>query len=198
MSFRDFTFPEVQTAFGLQVRDERLFQNLPPFAVRQEFLSFLKDGWDLASAISTEKAKSEFIIAPILLELKRATGNRFRLFSGVEWDVDRERGLNGFCDFLLTRGASQHFIAAPFLAVVEAKNDLIPSGLGQCIAAMYAAAVANEKANLPAIPIHGIVTTGTNWKFLRLQGSTLLLDTEEYSVDDIPKLMAVLEVLTRV
>jgi hypothetical protein len=41
----------------------------------------------------------------VLLELRRALNNSFSVFSGLEWEVDRDRGLNGYCDFILTRGA---------------------------------------------------------------------------------------------
>ena len=134
MSFQQFTFPQVQHEFGLSLHDADLFSAAPPFNVRAEFLAFLRDGVALAVANSTEKAKSEFIIAPVLLEVRRALGQRFFLFSGVEWEADASRGLNGFCDFILTRGESQYVLSAPFVAIVEAKNDLIRSGLGQCIA----------------------------------------------------------------
>src|SRR3954465_14657287 len=103
MSSRDFTFPEVQHDLGLTLHDADLFSAVPPLLVRPEFDAFLRDGVALAVANSTEKAKSEFIIAPVLLELRRSLGYRFSLFSGLEWVVDEVRGLNGFCDFIITR-----------------------------------------------------------------------------------------------
>src|SRR5919205_868181 len=113
MAFRDFSFPQVQQDLGLSVHDADLFSAAPAFAVREEFAAFVRDGVALAVAISTEKAKSEFIIAPVLLELRRALGPRFFLFSGVEWEADASRGLNGYCDFILTRGESQYALSAP-------------------------------------------------------------------------------------
>ncbi len=102
MSFQQFTFPQVIHDLALSLDDGDLFAAAPPFAVRDEFAAFLRDGVALAAANSTEKARSEFIIAPVLLELKRMLKQRFFLFSGVEWEADASRGLNGFCDFLLT------------------------------------------------------------------------------------------------
>jgi hypothetical protein len=192
MAFRDFTFPEVQNQLGLRVEDADLFSHSKPLPVRDEFASFLRDGADLALANSTEKAKSEFIIAPILLELRRILGPKFVLFSGVEWNVDVARGLNGYCDFLIGRGASQHVLQAPFVAVVEAKNDQIRTGLGQCIASMYAAGVTNDRDGKPVQSIHGIVSTGAAWKFLRLRSDVLTMDIPEYFVDNLPKIMGIL------
>ena len=125
MSFQQFSFPQVQYDLGLNLTDADLFSSASPFAVRAEFAAFLQDGVTLAVANSTEKAKSEFIIAPVLLELRRSVNSRFSLFSGVEWEADASRGLNGYCGFILTRGESQQVLTAPFVAVVEAKNDLI-------------------------------------------------------------------------
>src|SRR4051812_16586707 len=119
MAFRDFTFPRVQEQLGLRIEDRDLFSATAPWPIREEIAAFVQDGVALALANSTEKAKSEFIIAPILLELRRSLGPKFALFSGIEWDVDSARGLNGYCDFIITRGPSQHVVSAPYLAIVE-------------------------------------------------------------------------------
>src|SRR5262245_54102940 len=106
MAYRDFSFPQVQERLGLRVEAADLFSSAPPLTVREEFAAFVRDGTALALANSTEKAKSEFIIAPVLLELRRILGPKFALFSGVEWEVDVERGLNGYCDFIIGHGPS--------------------------------------------------------------------------------------------
>jgi hypothetical protein len=103
MAFRDFTFPEVLQALGLSVTAADLFAAVPPATIREEFAAAIGDGADLALAVNTKKARSEFIITSLLLELRRSVGGRFGLFSGVEFYVDASRGLNGFCDFILTK-----------------------------------------------------------------------------------------------
>lgn len=143
MAFRDFTFPQVQHDLGLSVREADLFGHVPPAAVRDEFAVTLNEEATLALAINMEKAKSEFIIAPVLLELRRSLHGGFGLFSGVELDADAARGLNGFCDFILTKTPRQFVLTAPLVAIVEAKNDNLRNGLGQCIAAMVAAQLLN-------------------------------------------------------
>ena len=195
MAFRDFTLPQIHERLGLRIVDAALFPNAPVWNVRAEFAAFLNDGVALALANSTEKAKSEFIIAPVLLELRRTLGASFALFSGLEWDVDSERGLNGYCDFVLGRGTSQHMLQAPFVAIVEAKNDLIRTGLAQCIAAMYAARLSNERAGVPLTAVHGVVSTGASWKFLRLKDDDVLLDVSEYFIDNLPQIMGILKAI---
>ena len=192
MSFEQFTFPQVQHDLGLALHDADLFATTPPFPVHAEFAAFLRDGVALAVANSTEKAKSEFIIAPVLLELRRALGPRFFLFSGVEWEADASRGLNGYCDFILTRGESQYVLSAPFVAVVEAKYDLIRTGLGQCIAVMNGAQLFNLHAGRAVERDFGVVSTGSAWKFLQLVGTSLTIDVPEYYIDNLPKVMGIL------
>ncbi len=196
MSFRDFSFPKVEQDLGLQLRDADLFPDAPECPVRDSVAETVHQGTQLALANSTEKAKSEFIIAPVLLELRRLAGGKIALFSGVEWDVDPSRGLAGYCDFILTRGGSEHVLRAPFVAVVEAKNDLIRTGLGQCIASMYAARISNERSHDRSGPVFGVVTTGAAWKFLRMEGDEVLLDREEHFIDNLPRIMGILKAIT--
>ncbi len=189
MAFRDFGFPDVQASLGLTLTEADLFVNVPPLVIPAEFAERVQAGVELALANNTEKARSEFIIAPILLELKRRLPGRFGLFSGIEFDVDAARGLNGFCDFILTRSPLQSILTAPIIAITEAKNDNLRSGLGQGIAAMVAAREFNVQAGSEVSRIYGVVTTGGAWKFLVLVGSALTLDRREYFVAELPRIM---------
>jgi hypothetical protein len=197
MAFCDFGFPDVQQSLGLTLAETDLFSQVDAIDLAAEFVARMRGGVDLALAVNTEKARSEFIIAPVLMELRRMLGGRFGLFSGVEFNVDPSRGLNGFCDFILTRSPLQSVLTAPVLAITEAKNDNLRTGLGQCIAAMVAAREFNAKASNPMDSIFGVVTTGGAWKFLRLTGSALMLDSREYFVAELGRIMGVLAHILR-
>jgi hypothetical protein len=197
MAFRDFSFPEVQQAFGLTLAEADLFGSVPGLDLPAEFIAWMRSGIDLALAINTEKARSEFIIAPVLLELKRLLGGSFGLFSGVDLNVDAARGLNGFCDFLLTKSPLQSVVTAPVVAIVEAKNDNLRNGLGQCIAAMVAAQELNAQSAAPVPKVYGAVTTGAAWKFLSLAGKTVTLDVPEYFVAELGRIMGILSHILR-
>jgi hypothetical protein len=192
MAFSDFLFPQVQHDLGLAFDEANLFGAAQPVAVRSEFQTQLELGAAVALSINTEKARSEFIIAPVLLELKRMEGERLGLFSGVPLDGDSARGLNGVCDFVLTTSGLQLVMAAPLVAIVEAKNDNLMSGLGQCIAAMVAAELMNEREDRLGRTVFGVVTTGSAWKFLRLTGTAVTADRKEYYVDNIGKVLGIL------
>lgn len=95
MSYRDFQYPEVRQALGLNLSERDLHGSCVPVTLDPGFVERMRSGIDLGLTVSTEKARSEFIIAPILLEVRRMSGDRFGLFSGVEFNVDASRGLAG-------------------------------------------------------------------------------------------------------
>lgn len=127
--------------------------------------------------LMTEKAKSEYIVVPVLKELKRCNINKFSTFSGYEFNVDKLQGLIGYCDFMLSANVDKLEITAPIFCLVEAKNAEIDRGLAQCGAEMYAAFLFNEKAGNPQKVIYGCVTNAFSWCFLKLENKELFIDT---------------------
>ena len=114
------------------------------------------------------------------------------LFSGIEFSVDKEKNLNGFCDFILSKSPEQLYLEAPVVTIVEAKNENIIVALGQCIAEMYAAKIFNEREgnNIPSI--YGAVTTGDEWKFIKLVENAAYIDWEKYYTSNIKKIVGIL------
>jgi hypothetical protein len=110
----------------------------------------------------------------------------------MELTVDPARGLNGVCDFIIIRSARQFILSAPLIAIALAKNDNLRSRLGQCIAAMYASQLFNQQSSTPVDPVFGVVTTGSAWKFLRLQQVVVTLDVPEYYIDNPGKVLGIL------
>jgi hypothetical protein len=87
---------------------------------------------------------------------------------------------------------SQLSAQAPIVTLVEAKNDNIKSGIGQCLAEMVAAQTFNESRG-NAIPIvYGVVTTGTNWRFLQLAGMQAVVDIREYYIANVENVVGIL------
>ncbi len=160
---------------------------------------FFEEGLAIAVGdlgLCSEKAKSEFIVAPLLIELRRALGRRFSVFSGMELNVNRARGLNGACDHVLTKGGNQHLRGAPIVGILKAKNeDHSLQGLGQCVAAMYAAQLRNRRDGWAVPFVFGAVTTGRAWQFLRLEGLALTVDQTRHHVQDLGRVMGALKSL---
>jgi hypothetical protein len=193
MSFRDFRLPDVLKQFALTTSERPgLFEDRAPVMPSQYLLDMLHYNVPLASSMGTEKARSELLIAPMLVELKRSFRPDISLFSGVELSVDPAAGLAGICDFLISKSPEQLFLKAPLVAVAEAKNENLREGTGQCVAEMVAARIFNEREGAAAGTLYGVVTTGTIWKFLSLTGQTLSIDLSEYSIAQPEKILGIL------
>ena len=144
--------------------------------------------------INSEKARSELIVTPILVEWMQNNPNKLQYFSGNTFDVLPEKALKGRCDFLFTKHFSLH-IAAPVIAMFEAKDDNVDNWYGQCGAEMYAAKLFNEQKNEPYKIIYGAVTDGYEWVFLRLEENMLLIDVERYYMQNLPRLLGALQTI---
>jgi hypothetical protein len=193
MAFSSFTLESALTEFGLSMTTSRsLFDNVPPVAVSPSTGHVLETMGQLALTVNTEKARSEWLIAPVLGEVWVRARHTICLLSGVDFTVDKDAGLSGVVDFLYGKGPQASFITAPVLAVVEGKNESIPGGQGQCVAEMVAVQRFNAKARNTIETVYGVVTTGNNWRFHRLQGTELAVDTREYLISEVDRILGIL------
>ncbi|MBE9185464.1 hypothetical protein IQ270_12305 [Microcoleus sp. LEGE 07076] len=193
MAYSDFKLSNVSKIFELTIAESsQLLADVPEIEASELLTTILKENIDLAVSINTEKARSEMIIAPILIEIRRKLNYNISLFSGIEFNVDPSKGLNGLCDFLMSNSQEQLFISTPILAIVEAKNDNLKAGLGQCIAEMVAAQLFNQQEGNDISVIYGAVTTGTVWQFLKLENKVVSIDLTEYFIRDIKKIIGIL------
>jgi len=194
MAYSDFDLKKVQKDFGLQLDEQPdLFADVPPVQPSATLASTLVEMAHLAIAINTEKARSEMLITPVLLDIWRQARSQISLFSGTEFNVDAKRGLTGSCDYILSRSKEQLTINAPVVMIVEAKNENIKGGLGQCVAEMLAAQIFNAREGSSIETIYGAVTTGEIWKFLKLVGTVASIDLSDYYiVRDVAKIAGIL------
>jgi hypothetical protein len=191
MPYSNFTIEEVRDKFSLQISFEPFFSDLEPI-VPSDCLKQVLIRSKPFQAMGSEKARSEFIIAPILLELRELRNNLVSVFSGEEFTVDRELGLSGICDFLISQTGNELIIDAPVIALVEAKKGVLKDGWGQCIAEMVAARKFNEHRGKSIKYIYGVVTSGSLWHFFQMEGDIVFLDPNEYSLTPVDRLLAIL------
>lgn len=194
MSYSDFSLKDVKSKLGVSLtEDQNLFSNIDVIEISATLQEILSENVPLARAINTEKARSELIIANILVEVRKIFNHKISLFSGIEFNVDKANNLNGFCDFIVSASSEQLMLNAPVVTIVEAKNENIIGGLGQCIAEMIAADIFNKNEhNEDLKKIYGAVTTGTAWKFLKLEEKQVSIDLDEYSIDSPGKIIGIL------
>ena len=193
MAYSDFTVQLVKETFGVSFEEGGdYFANVHPVPVSDLLRQELKENTALALAISSEKARSELIIMPVLMEVRRQKERQISLFSGVEFSVDPARGLKGNCDFLLSLSKEQLAIESPVIAIAEAKREDFTVGFGQCAAEMIAAQIFNQQKNVTAEMIYGVVTTGNLWRFLRLAGNQIWIDEAEYHIANVEKIVGII------
>ena len=193
MAYSNFTLETVREAFDIQEVDiAGLFSDSEPITPSELLTAVLERNVPLATAIGTEKAKSEMIVANVLVELREQLNLSISLFSGIDFNVDDENGLTGVCDFLISLSPVQFVLEAPVIVLVEAKKDDLEVGLGQCVAEMIAAQHFNaEKGN--EIPIiYGAITSGREWRFLKLEKQKLYIDMVVYQIAQCDKILGIL------
>lgn len=193
MPYGDYkTLDRAIADFDLTLKEvHRLFENPPPIEPSQRLKDDLAEGLELATGNSSEKSRSELIISRVLLEVRRLFPDKISYFSGTTFNVDEAHNLYGVCDFILGASGNQMVITSPIVTVVEAKDNDLKIGMGQCAAEMVAAHLINTRGGRP-IPVYGVVSTGTNWKFLRLDDRELTVDRTEYFINQIDLILGIL------
>ncbi len=193
MAYSDFTLEMVQKTFQLEtVRSIGIFSEIEPVAPSAYLKTGLEKKASLATAIGTEKARSELIVADILVELLEHFERRISLFSGIDFNVDAEAGLTGVCDFLVSLSPEQFYLEAPVIVLVEAKNLDLKLGIGQCVAEMLAAQRFNAEKGNDVSCVYGASTTGVDWLFLKLEGRCLHIDMTIYTIERCDRILGIL------
>lgn len=193
MAYSDFSIEELKVKFNIKIYEEfKLFHEVQSYKISELLRGILEDNVPLALAIDTEKARSEFIIAPILAQYRKLFKEKLSLFSGIDFNIEPESGLNGVCDFIITYSKEQLYLDTPVLIIVEAKNDRIKNGIPQCLAEMIGAQKLNKQKKNDIDAIYGVVSTGSLWRFMKLVNTEVYIDEDEYHIKDIEKIFGIL------
>lgn len=175
MAYNNFTLSDLSEKFAINYELAAFIPELKDISASERLLEDLAQAMELP--LSTEKAKSELIIVPLLKELHRTNKNKFSYFSGYQFNVDSKKGLKGSVDFILSAQPKKIEIESPVFCLVEAKKDNIEDGYAQCGAEMYAAQLFNQKHHTEQKVIYGCVTNAFCWAFLKLENNTLIIDS---------------------
>lgn len=187
-SYSKFSYDEVRLRFELTVHFGFLFEQVEPIQPSEILQAALQRAQFMP--LVSEKARSESLVSPVLLEVAAIVENTISIYSGVRLDVSPEEGLQGVCDFIVSNSPPFPAPHAPLLLLVEAKKNDIESGLGQCLAAMIAAQRYNQTHG-QAIPIvYGCVTTGIEWQFLQLQAHNVRLEPKRMHINQVDLILS--------
>jgi hypothetical protein len=193
MSYQKFTIAKLKKQFGLKFHEQTSPLVTPqPIQASDHLQETIRRNLDLALSTGTEKIRSELIVAPLLVEVREHYQQRISLFSGKEFNVDEDAGLNGYCDFLISGSPELLEITEPVMVIVEAKQDSLNLGIPQCVSAMIAAQQFNQLQGHPLPRIYGASTTGKLWKFFALEETTVSIDLNEYALPPVETILSFL------
>ena len=190
-SYRYYKLSDLKAIFqiGQRFSQDMLlpFQNVEPSDLLQKLLKR-----NLQIPMKNEKAKSEFLVAPILTEVWE-TNQNFKPLSGLTFNVESSKGLKGVCDFFFLSKPDTADLESPVVCIFEAKDDNIENWYGQCGAEMLASRIFNEREGNNIKIIHGAVTNGFTWQFLKLEDQTLSIDSQRYGTANLPQLLGAIQ-----
>ncbi|MCB1190834.1 MAG: hypothetical protein H7A23_07915 [Leptospiraceae bacterium] len=191
MAYSKYTLEEVEQVFSLGEKTESLFDNVQGISPTGWLLETLQKAQFMPT--KSEKARSELIITPILLTIAEMNKETITIFSGENLEADIEKGLNGECDYILSRNPKSFSLKAPIFGLVEAKQNIVENSMGQCAAQMLGAQIFNQKRGNNITKIYGCVSNGDVWQFLKLVQNELSIDTKKCYIDNLSELLGVLQ-----
>lgn len=191
MAYSDFKkLSKVVEAFDLRTKRSSLFDDVKPMPPSDFLKTALQKSRNIG--FTTEKERSERLVSPILLEVIEINNFDITIYSGHNLDVDSDAGLAGECDFLMSLGKKAlEVIEAPVFSIVEAKREDMDYGIAQCIAQLIGVQRFNKKKNIEFPYLYGCSTDGLQWRFFKLEGNTVHLDTKTYLLSEVENLLGI-------
>ncbi len=190
-SYRYYKLPDLAAICNIQQKEAKKMLIPVPDLMPSDWLTMTLE-MNQSIPMKNEKAKSELIVMPVLVEMW-AKNQNFKPLSGLSFNVDSAKGLKGRCDFLVSANPDVIDLDLPIVCVYEAKNDNIEDWYGQCGAEMYAARLFNQQKGNDIHTIHGAITNGFTWQFLKLEGQTLFIDSQRYGTANLPQLLGAIQ-----
>ncbi len=191
MPYSDFTLKRLRSELGINNKLVNLFDSVEAIKPSDWLVNYLKR--TSIVNIQTEKAKSEAIVFPILLELQDRNKEFITLYSGNNLNADIDKGLNGECDFIISQNTESYDINFPIMQLVEAKNNDIQIGIPQCAAQMVGAKVYNTQNETNIDTVYGCVTTADAWLFMKLENNMLFIDKRKYYLNELGELLSIFQ-----
>jgi len=189
MSFSDFkTISQVQTEYQVKYDDVGFIQKVKA-DISKQFLSEIEFNIKMLDAFSSEAARCELIILPILREAYKKFSLTFSLW--VQKPISYDNNLNGTPDYIISKRSilGKTVLEFPLLIVVKAKKNDFDQGWAQCLAELVTAQKLNGDDKLP---VYGIVTDGKYWEFGELTDKLFNKNSNSFIIDDLFELFGAL------
>jgi hypothetical protein len=190
MAYTDFTLSDLEEKFGVKNERRQLQFITKPVEPSERLRIEMEESTEMP--IKSEKARSEWIVVPILKELRTRNSKFFTIYSGDTLIGDKEMGLQGECDFILSKDTKSYDISIPIFQIVEAKRNDLDEGIKQCSAQLVGARKYNERKGIITDKLYGCTTTGDVWQFIEYSDK-LYIDDKKYYLGEINELLGVFQ-----
>jgi hypothetical protein len=189
MAFSDFkSISQVQQEYQVRYVEEHFIVE-SAFEPSLGFRSELEFSLENLDVFTSEAARSETIIFPILREVYKSFVDKFSLW--IQKAIFFDATLSGTPDYLIGTKSElgKTVLENPLILVAEAKKNDFEQGWAQCLAELIAA----QKINADATRVvFGIVTDGKIWEFAKLEDRIFTKHVQSFTVDDLPILFGAL------
>ncbi len=190
MPFSDYkSISQVQKEYEIKYKEMNFIEQ-NGVELSKNFVSEFNFNLENLDAFSSEAARCELIILPILRESYKKYSQKFSLW--IQKSISYNKSLNGAPDYIVSKRSllGKTVLEFPLLIVAEAKKNDFEQGWGQCLAELVAAQKLNKNVTFP---VYGIVTDGKYWEFGKLEDNIFTKNIRSFSIDDLPELFGVLE-----
>lgn len=194
MAFSDYkSLAQVQEEYQIRYQEEDFVDSLAP-EISQTFIAELEFNLRAMDAFSSEAARCELVIFPILREIYKNYYQKTALW--VQKSIVFDSKLNGTPDYLLSKKSAlgKTILELPLLITVEAKRNDFEQGWGQCLAELLGAESLNHQQQQQR-PIYGIVTDGKLWEFGRLEHLIFTKNIAVYTITNLNLLLGAINYL---
>lgn len=188
--YSKFTLSQLEVRYGVSFVRGAFLAGVTPLPVPEWLKTYLELSSDVPPALKSEKAISEQTIAPVMLAVRDRNRQTINVFSG---EMLTHQDLSGYCDFIVTANPVSLTPEAPFIIVVEAKQQDLTSGIPQCVAEMIAARRLNAEAGLPREVLFGCVTIGSEWLFLQYRDNQVMMHSRVFYLNEVGEILGVFQ-----
>lgn len=190
MAFSNYqSVSEVLEAYSIKYEDAAF---VVPTALTPStlFLDELRFNIENIDVYSSEGARTELIISPILREIYKKYVETLAFW--VQKPLSADATLAGVPDYIFGTKSPLGIkvLGTPLVLIVEAKKNDFEQGWGQCLAELVAAQIINKDT---AKPVYGIVTDGLLWRIGKLTEKIFIQDTGKYTTDDTAELFGAID-----
>jgi len=190
MSFSDFKIiSQVQTEYQIKYDETNFIQKVKEENISKQFLNEIAFNIRTLDAFSSEAARCELIILPVLREAYKKVSSNFSLW--VQKSIRYDENLNGTPDYIVSKRSvlGKTVLEFPLLIVAEAKKNDFEQAWAQCLAELVAAQKLNNDNKLS---VYGIVTDGKYWEFGKLTDKLFIKNIDSFVIDDLLELFGAL------